>query len=101
MLVHTVLFWVTEDMTDEDRARFEQGLDGLLTISSVKGGWFGPPADTADRDVVDGSYGYGLTVLFQDLAGHDVYQECPEHLEFIATFKHLWKRVRVYDFETV
>ncbi|MBN2452195.1 MAG: Dabb family protein [Lentisphaeria bacterium] len=98
MVVHTVFFW-TRDMTAEDAARFEAGLAGLLRIPVVAGGWYGPPAGTPDRDVVDASYQYGLTVLFDDVAAHDLYQDCAEHQAFIADFARFWERVRVYDYQ--
>ena len=51
------------------------------------------------RDVVDNSYGVGLTVVLDDVKGHDVYQEHPLHKEFIARNKPNWKRVQIYDFK--
>ena len=97
MFVHTVFFWMKDGMTPAEDARFEAGLAGLLTIPQVTGGWFGKPAGTP-RDVVDNSYGYGLTVLFADAAGQDVYQDCQAHLDFIAACGRFWTRVQVYDF---
>ncbi|MBC8137460.1 MAG: Dabb family protein, partial [Fibrella sp.] len=56
----------------------------------------GVPAQTP-RDVVDNSFGVGLTVVFEDKAGYDVYETDPLHLEFIAHNKGSWSRVQVYD----
>jgi hypothetical protein len=50
------------------------------------------------REVVDNSYDVGLSVVMDDAAGHDVYQEHPLHKEFIARNKPNWKRVQIYDF---
>lgn len=36
------------------------------------------------REVVDNSYVVGLTVILDDTAGHDVYQEHPLHKDFGA-----------------
>ncbi len=97
MFVHTVYFWLKADITAEEKSAFVKGVTSLTTISSVKHGWVGVPADT-DRPVIDRTYSYGLTVVFEDLAGHDVYQVHPIHKEFLE-LKHLWTQVKIYDFE--
>lgn len=97
--VHTVYFWLKEGTTEEEKADFERGLAKLVTISYIQTGFFGPPAMTP-RDVVDNSYGYGLTVLFKNKEDHDAYQVAPAHDDFIAAHKHIWERVQVYDYLT-
>ena len=52
------------------------------------------------RDVIDDSYHIALTVNFKSIEDHDVYQEDPVHLHFIAEHKDKWEKVQVYDFET-
>ena len=37
-------------------------------------------------------------VVFQDEAGHDVYQIHPKHLEFIDRNKPRWSAIKVFDF---
>ena len=95
--VHTVYFWLKEGTTEEEKTAFEKGLAMLGTVPTVKTIFFGPPAKTP-RDVVDNSYGYGLTLLFKDRADQDSYQDDPIHHKFIDAHKHLWERVQVYDY---
>lgn len=95
--VHTVYFWLKEETTEADKAAFEKGLASLGEIDTVQTIFFGPPAQTP-RDVVDNSYGYGLTLLFKNRADHDSYQVDSDHDKFIAAHKHLWERVQVYDY---
>lgn len=97
MFIHTVYFWMTPETTEADRDRTAQDCrDYLSKIRTVKQLWAGVPAQTP-RDVVDNSYGVGLTVVFEDKAGYDVYETDPLHLEFIARNKANWARVQVYD----
>jgi hypothetical protein len=98
MFVHTVYFWLHEGTSDEARAQLVQDCRTLLSqVPTVRQVWAGPPAGTP-RDVVDNSYGCGLTVLFDDVAGHDVYQDHPLHYDFIERNQAIWQRVQVYDF---
>lgn len=97
MFIHTVYFWMKPEATEADRDQTIQDCrDYLSKISTVRQLWAGIPAQTP-REVVDNSYGVGLTVVLDDSAGHDVYQDDPLHLEFIARNKANWSRVQVYD----
>ena len=62
--------------------------------------WTGRPA-VATRDVVDKSYDIGLTVILEDKAAHDVYQEHPLNNEFKKRNRHNWHKVKVYDFQSI
>jgi hypothetical protein len=98
MLVHTVFFWLREGTDETARGRLVEDCHRLLgQVPGVRHLWAGGPADTP-RDVVDNSYGCGLTVVFDDRAGHDVYQDHPLHHEFIERNREHWERVQVYDF---
>jgi hypothetical protein len=98
MLVHTVFFWLNEGTPDAAVQQLVQDCRTLLKeVPTVRQLWAGPPAGTP-REVVDNSYGVGLTVLFEDRAGHDVYQDHPLHLQFIERNKAYWRRVQVYDY---
>ena len=35
--------------------------------------WVGTPADAPERDVVNATFDAGLTIIFDDVAGHDAY----------------------------
>lgn len=98
MFIHTVYFWLNEGTTDAARDQLVADCrEYLAKVPTVRQLWAGPPAGTP-RDVVDNSYGVGLTVIMDDAAGHDVYAVHPLHLEFIARNKASWSRVQVYDF---
>jgi hypothetical protein len=98
MFVHTVFFYLKPETPADAKAKLQRECIEILgKIPSVKHIWAGPPAMTP-RDVVDNSYGIGLTVCYDDRAGHDLYQEHPLHLQFIAQNKAWWARVQVYDF---
>jgi hypothetical protein len=98
MFIHTVYFWLYEGTPAAARDQLVADCHGLLgRIPTVRQLWAGPPAETP-RDVVDNSYGVGLTVVLDDRSGHDVYQDHPLHLEFIERNRTHWQRVQVYDF---
>jgi len=96
MLLHTVLFWLKPGLSAADIAEFERGVRSLTTIDTVRFGFVGIPAATR-RPVIDSSYSYKLTVGFDDLAGHDRYQEAEVHLAFIKRCAPYWTRVQIYD----
>lgn len=99
MLIHTVYFWLKRDLTDEQRKTFlEEGVNSLKNIDTTTAVYTGVPAET-DRPVIDRSYDVGLTVVLEDMAAHDAYQEDQIHLDFIERFKDYWIKVQIYDAE--
>ncbi len=95
--IHTVLFWLKEGTTEEQKQKLVADCYELLGgITSVKYVQAGPPAGI-QRDVVDNSFGVGLVVHFDDAAGHDLYQDDPLHVQFIEENEEIWERVQVYD----
>ncbi len=95
---HHVYFWLNNPDDPADRDAFEQGLTDLLNIPEIKMYHIGnPEPGTAGRGVVDGSYTYSYMVFFDDLEGHDIYQDHPVHLEFVENYSHLWNKVVVFD----
>ena len=100
MFIHTVYFWLKSGTTPAAQRQIVSDCREYLgKIPTVRHLWAGLPAMTP-RDVVDNSYGVGLAVVLDDVAGHDAYQEHPLHKEFIARNKMHWERVQVYDFKT-
>ncbi len=94
--IHTVFFWMNEDASEADIAKFETGLKSLSKIETVEKFYWGKPADTP-RDVVDNSYDYALIIHFKDAAGEGVYQPHQIHQDFIAASNGAWDKVVVYD----
>lgn len=52
-----------------------------------------------DRPVNDLDFDVALHVVFDSKASHDIYQEAPMHLTFIAENRESWAKVRVFDSE--
>ena len=96
MFVHAVYFWLKEGLTLEQTARFRGGLESLRGCESVRDMFIGVPANT-NRPVIDRTYTFALVVMFDDLHGHEAYQDHPIHLAFVDTFNTYWTRVQIYD----
>lgn len=94
--IHTVFFYLNDEVTAEQKAAFEGGMKKLGTCPTIDNFRIGKPAMTP-RDIVDNGYGYSWIVEFRNSADQDAYQTEPIHLEFIELYKDLWKEVKVYD----
>jgi hypothetical protein len=97
MLVHTVFFWLKPELTAAQRAEFRGGVESLGGIKAVRQIHVGVPAATEKRPIIDDSYSVALTVIVDDVAGHDAYQVDPIHRAFVDKFKTCWTRVQIYD----
>jgi hypothetical protein len=97
MFVHTVFFWLNDNLSAHERAGFERGLDTLLSIETIERSYRGVPAET-DRPVIDRTYSYGIVVVFRDQTAHDGYQSHPKHDAFRDQCAKYWKKVQIYDF---
>ena len=98
MHMHTVFFWLNEDISDKDRQTFVDELELLMTDKNILEGNFGPPAST-DRPVIDSSYDYGMVLKFDSIDTQNAYQVSPEHQRFLDKCASMWTRVQVYDIE--
>lgn len=96
MFVHAVYFYLKNSDSEADRNALYAGLKTLATIPDISTSFVGPPAETR-RPVIDSSYDLAMVSVFADKAAHDVYQEHPTHLQFVADCAHLWERVQIYD----
>jgi hypothetical protein len=94
--VHHVFFWLKEPDNKEAVEKCRQGLEKLVTIDTIRYKHIAMPANTS-REVIDSSYQFSLLTVFDDEAGHNVYQEHETHQEFIRDYSDLWERVLVYD----
>ena len=93
---HHVFFWLKNPDDPQERKIFENALQELGTVETIKLLHIGKPADTS-RDVIDSTYHYSFLVGFKDKGGHDVYQVHPIHDKFRNEYSHLWTKVLVYD----
>lgn len=98
MLSHHVLFWLKADTTEEQKKAFRAGLETLQKVETIKSIYIGTPAPIS-RAVVDTTYTFSLVIIFEDLAGHDVYQVHPLHKAFLDEFRGFFEKVVIYDAE--
>jgi hypothetical protein len=98
MIAHHVLFWLKADTTNDQKLAFRKSLETLEGVESIKTLHIGTPA-AIERAVVDTTYTFSLTVFFDDLAGHDVYQVHPLHQAFLNEFRIYFEKVVIYDAE--
>ncbi len=96
-LVHTVFFWFHDNVSEEQRSGFYEDLKKLREIEQILHGWIGVPAPTEARGVIDNTYDYSITFVFESVATEQEYQVHPMHKEFVEKNAHLWDKVVVYD----
>jgi hypothetical protein len=96
MLVHHVLFWLKNPEDSTIKNTFKQGLETLRGIESIRQVYIGTPGPP-DRPVIDRSYTFSLLLVFDDMAGHDVYQGHPLHKAFLEKHREDWSKVQIYD----
>lgn len=94
---HTVFFWLKEPENQSNRNAFEASLKKFINTSTyIQSRHIGIPAGT-NREVIDGSYTYCLSLGFSSKENQDKYQEEPAHKVFIQESSQLWYKVVVYD----
>jgi hypothetical protein len=96
-VVHTVLFWLSHELTDDQVAALLAGLENLRTIDGVEALHYGRPL-AANRPIEDDSYSFGVTLVFRDEAALESYLPDPVHQAFVKEFSPYWTRAQVYDF---
>ncbi|MGB2402305.1 MAG: Dabb family protein [Akkermansiaceae bacterium] len=95
---HHVYFWLKEERKNAgDRDLFEKGLADLYQIKEVAGGIWGQSSATPERPVTDKSFDYALSMSFETIDDHNVYQADPAHDLFVESFKDWWEKVLVMD----
>lgn len=94
---HYVLFWLKKDLTEKQVEEFTGFFEMLRTIPGVRKFYYGKPADSKSRDVVDNSFTYNLMIQFDTLEELEVYGVHPIHMDAIEKYSHLWEKVVVHD----
>lgn len=94
--VHTVYFWLENKESSADRQKLLEGLNMIKEIEHIKAGYVGVPAPT-NREVIDSSYDFAITFIFENMEEEQAYQTHPTHLKFVEEYSHLWEKVVVYD----
>lgn len=96
MLVHSVYFWLKDGVSQDERSFFRAQLESLKDVSSAQAVHVGTAAAT-QREVVDSSYDFALTLIFEDLSAHDKYQVDPAHKAFLENCSSMFDRILIYD----
>jgi len=96
-LIHTVYFWLNDDVTEERKKEFEQALVDLSAVPSIDKFYWGKAAPTVTRDVVDNTYDYAINVFFESVEAEAAYQVDPIHKVFVESQKAIFKVVKVYN----
>jgi hypothetical protein len=96
--LHTVHFWLKDDLTEDDKHRVLEGIRALADSPNVARLSVRVPAGTP-REVVDNSYDFQLVCEFDSSELHDAYQSADDeaHQHFIQHYKKYWDKVRIYD----
>ena len=97
--VHTVFFWLKDRNNEADHKALHEGLLELSKIDLIQTAYVGTPADT-NRAVIDTTYQFSITFIFDTPEQQAGYQTHPYHLDFVAKCSHLWEKVVVYDAES-
>ncbi len=97
MISHSVFFTLHQS-TATGRAELTAACQKYLTgHEGVAYFAVGPRGEQFTREVNDKTFDVSLLVVFESEAAHDLYQDHPRHLEFIAEQKANWQTVRVFD----
>ncbi len=96
-LAHIVLFKL-KDASEEACAKLIASCDEKL--SQQPGVIFygvGKRGEEFTRPVNDAEFDVGLHVVFESKAAHDVYQECDDHVTFLAENRDNFAGIRISD----
>jgi len=95
--IHTVILTLKSDSKSTEGQSMLDDLANLQKISTVRGLWYGSPADKATPDLANKDFTVGITILFDDYDGLKSYLDDPAHKKF--TDKHLkfFETPVVYD----
>lgn len=94
---HYVLFWLRKDLTEDQVEEFAGFFEMLRTVPGIHKFYYGKPAGSKPRDVVDNSFTYNLMIQFKTLEELEVYGVHPTHMEAIEKYSHFWEKVVVHD----
>ena len=94
--IHSVYFWLIDDISQSDRQLFYQTIQSLKKVKSVKKLFVLTPAGTP-RDIVDNSYDFALIIHFKDRAAHDAYQVDSLHVRAADVMRPLVDHLIIYD----
>ncbi len=94
---HYVLFWLKEDLTEEETQNFTGFFEELRKVPNAKALYYGRSANSTPRDVVDNSFTYNLLIFFDTLEDLEIYGKHPIHMAAIDQYGKYWTKVAVHD----
>src|SRR5690625_6874460 len=89
MLQHNVYFYLNENVSEQEKSEFEEGLRKITAIESIHKFELGIPGATAERDVTDHSYAYAIFSWFTSLEDYKTYDRSEEHTSELQSRGHL------------
>jgi hypothetical protein len=99
MLAHNVYFTLKDNSDPAKGALVAACRTYLADHPGVVFFACGTLCEALDRPVNDRAFDVALHVIFDSRAAHDLYQDAPQHLRFIAENRENWAQVRVFDSE--
>ncbi|QNL50368.1 Dabb family protein [Olivibacter sp. SDN3] len=98
-ITHYVLFWLKDDLSEEQINGFSGFFEELRKVPNVKSLHYGKSVNSTARDVVDNTFTYNLLVYFDSLEDLETYGTHPIHLNAIDQYSKYWGKVVVHDSE--
>ena len=96
-LTHCVFFALKDNSPENCQALVDECNTYLVRPGGVLSMHVGIRDADLQREVNDIDFDVSLVIVFESRQTHDVYQDHPEHLEFIDRNKETWRSVRVFD----
>lgn len=96
-ILHSVYFWLKDDISDEEEQDFLNFFAALREVPGVQTLQYGKPAPTNPRPVVDNSFQYNLVVTFQNMDDINTYETHPKHIAAAERYSKYWTKVEVRD----
>lgn len=97
MLAHNVYFTLTDNSDAAKQALVTACKTNLAKHPGVVFFACGTLQPELERPVNDRGFDVALHVVFDSIASHNLYQDAPLHLQFVAENRANWKQVRVFD----
>ncbi len=97
MYFHYLLFWLREDLSEQEVKDFENFFEGLKKLPYQKNLRYGKPAASSPRAVLDNTFTYNASMEFDSLEELEAYGQLPEHLALVQKYKPFFERMLVHD----
>jgi hypothetical protein len=97
MLAHNVYFKLNDPSEEAKQSLVAECKRYLTDHPGVVFFGCGVLEPSLDRPVNDRDFDVALHVVFDTVESHNLYQDAPRHLQFVAENKPGWAKVRVFD----